>query len=210
MPYLFQALCATLDQFSTGFVASLPDGRILHANRAAREMMENDGPIQDRNGYVRAEDRQRSDVLLGYLGRAASDAALLHPGSVCLHVPLASMHSSKGVAIATLKPLLFCETAYGQDWIIGLFVACRAQGQRYALSGIAACFDLTPAETRTLEQLAQGSSVAETAGALAVSQNTVKTHLQNIFAKTGSSRQPQLVRLVNELRPPLRSTADAP
>jgi DNA-binding CsgD family transcriptional regulator len=56
---------------------------------------------------------------------------------------------------------------------------------------------------KTLEQFAQGSSVAETASALAISQNTVKTHLQNIFAKTGATRQPQLLRLVSELNPPI-------
>ena len=54
----------------------------------------------------------------------------------------------------------------------------------------------------------QGSSVAETASALAISQNTVKTHLQNIFAKTGSTRQPQLLRLVSELNPPIRLAPD--
>ncbi|MGA9265627.1 MAG: LuxR C-terminal-related transcriptional regulator, partial [Rhodomicrobium sp.] len=50
----------------------------------------------------------------------------------------------------------------------------------------------------------EGGTVAEAAHALAVSENTVKTHLQNIFAKTRSSRQAQLMKLVNDLRPPLR------
>jgi hypothetical protein len=46
--------------------------------------------------------------------------------------------------------------------------------------------------------------VAEAAHTLAVSENTVKTHLPNIFAKTRSSRQARLMKFVNDLRSPLR------
>ena len=47
-------------------------------------------------------------------------------------------------------------------------------------------------------------TVAEAAHALAVSENTVKTDLPNIFAKTRSARQTQLMKVVNDLRSPLR------
>jgi DNA-binding CsgD family transcriptional regulator len=47
--------------------------------------------------------------------------------------------------------------------------------------------------------------VAETAEALGVSEATLKTHLNRIFSKTGTQRQPDLVRLVAGFASPLKS-----
>jgi DNA-binding CsgD family transcriptional regulator len=205
---LFEALCATLDQLTAGFVACRADGRILHANQAAREMMDRGWPIQGQNGCVRATDRRRSDFLLECMQHAAEVAAAMGRGAICLHVSLATMQSDGAAAIATVKPLVVHKPPSDRESILGLFVTRVGSSDSRALAGIAQCFALTRAEKRTLEQFVQGSSVAETASALAVSQNTVKTHLQNIFAKTGSTRQPQLLRLVSELNPPIRLTPD--
>jgi DNA-binding CsgD family transcriptional regulator len=60
---------------------------------------------------------------------------------------------------------------------------------------IATAFDLTPAEIRTLERLLGGSSPVEIARDLRVALPTVRTHLSNIFAKTGTARQLDLVLL---------------
>jgi DNA-binding CsgD family transcriptional regulator len=205
---LFQALCVTLDQLTAGFVACRADGRILHANQAAQEMMEQGWPIQSQNGFVRGADRKRSDFLLECMQQAAEAAAATGRCAVCVHVSLATMQNDGGAAIATVKPLVAPQTPSSGESVLGLFVTRLGSRDSRALAGIAQCFALTPAEQRTLEQFVQGSSVAETASALALSQNTVKTHLQNIFAKTGSSRQPQLLRLVSELNPPIRQVRD--
>jgi DNA-binding CsgD family transcriptional regulator len=205
---LFEALCATLDQLTAGFVACRADGRILHANHAAQEMMEQGWPIQSQNGHVRAADRKRSDFLLECMQQAAEAATARGRCTICVHVSLATMQNDGGAAIATVKPLVVRKPPSAGESVLGLFVTRLGSGDSRALAGIAQCFALTPAEKRTLEQFVQGSSVAETASALALSQNTVKTHLQNIFAKTGSSRQPQLLRLVSELNPPIRLAPD--
>jgi DNA-binding CsgD family transcriptional regulator len=205
---LLEALCATLDQLAAGFVACRADGRVLHANHAAWEMMERGWPIQNQNGCVRAADRKRSEALLECMQQAAEVAAANGRGTLCLHVSLATMQNDGGAAIATVKPLVVRKSPAGGESVLGLFVTRLGSSDSPALAGIAQCFALTPAEKRTLEQFAQGSSVAETASALAISQNTVKTHLQNIFAKTGSTRQPQLLRLVSELNPPIRLAPD--
>jgi DNA-binding CsgD family transcriptional regulator len=56
-------------------------------------------------------------------------------------------------------------------------------------------FDLTPAETRVLASLLGGHTLADTAIALRVAGATARTHLENIFSKTGVSRQADLMRL---------------
>jgi DNA-binding CsgD family transcriptional regulator len=61
---------------------------------------------------------------------------------------------------------------------------------------IATEFGLTPAELRVLFAIVEVGGVPDVAAMLGLSQQTVKTHLQRLFAKTGSARQAELVKLV--------------
>jgi DNA-binding NarL/FixJ family response regulator len=54
--------------------------------------------------------------------------------------------------------------------------------------------DLTPREAEVLRLIAAGASDREIARALFVSEATVKTHVNRIFAKTGSRDRAQAVR----------------
>jgi DNA-binding CsgD family transcriptional regulator len=61
----------------------------------------------------------------------------------------------------------------------------------------AACkssYNLTAAETRLLSALVAGERLRDYAARTCVSISTVKTHLRNLFAKTGEQRQADLVR----------------
>jgi DNA-binding CsgD family transcriptional regulator len=51
-------------------------------------------------------------------------------------------------------------------------------------------------EERFTRRLLQGETVVRAAERLGVSHNTVRTHLQRIFQKTGASHQADLVRLI--------------
>ena len=62
-------------------------------------------------------------------------------------------------------------------------------------------YGLTQAEARVAVAASSGSTVFESATQLGLSPNTVKTHLRKVFAKTGISRQTELVRLMTLNRP---------
>lgn len=65
---------------------------------------------------------------------------------------------------------------------------------------------LTEREQDVLEQLAEGLTVMQTAAALNVSYNTVKTHIQSLYRKLGSETRGHALSRANELglhRPPL-------
>jgi DNA-binding CsgD family transcriptional regulator len=55
-----------------------------------------------------------------------------------------------------------------------------------------------------LERIVMGQTPQEAADELCVSLATVKTHLQKLFAKTGTGRQVELVQLFERLRPPVK------
>jgi DNA-binding CsgD family transcriptional regulator len=71
-----------------------------------------------------------------------------------------------------------------------------------AAFALATAFGLTAAETRVLASLLGSHTLGETATALGIAATTAKTHLENIFAKTGVSRQADLMRLGIGLIPP--------
>src|SRR5271165_7530612 len=97
---LLRALCATLDELLTGFIASFPDGKILHANRAAREMMAAGWPIRENNGYLLGEDRRRTEMLMNGLRQLADDCAVTGCKDAAWDICLAPMSSPMGAAIA--------------------------------------------------------------------------------------------------------------
>ena len=61
----------------------------------------------------------------------------------------------------------------------------------------ATLFGLTPAETQLLLALSHGQSLKDYSEEAQVSQNTARTQLRSIFAKTNTSRQSDLVRLMS-------------
>jgi DNA-binding CsgD family transcriptional regulator len=70
---------------------------------------------------------------------------------------------------------------------------------------IAKLYKLTPSELRVLLAIVQVGSVAEVAEALGIAESTAKTHLHRVFAKTGTKRQADLVKLVAGYASPLMS-----
>src|SRR5579884_1131252 len=71
------------------------------------------------------------------------------------------------------------------------------------IRGFTARFGLTPAETRVLEEIVGGNGLPAVGAQLGISYATVRTHLQHIFAKTGTGRQTELIRQFFGTTPPL-------
>lgn len=71
-----------------------------------------------------------------------------------------------------------------------------ARRLRLAAADLEQLFGLSRAEARLAQLLADGLSMDEAAEHLGVSRNTVRSQLQAVFAKTGTNRQGDLVRLL--------------
>jgi DNA-binding CsgD family transcriptional regulator len=66
-------------------------------------------------------------------------------------------------------------------------------------------YKLTPTELRVLLAIVEVGGVPEVAEALGVAVSTVRTHLAQLFAKTDTNRQVDLVKLVARYASPLVS-----
>jgi len=67
-------------------------------------------------------------------------------------------------------------------------------------------YGLTGSELRVLLAMAPGLSVKEAAEVLGIGATTAKTHLQNIYAKTSTSKQTELMQLFMSSAPPVQGS----
>ena len=193
-------LAATLDTFIAAVVIVGEGGRILHANDAARRMLAARRPIADVGGVLSVRNTTANAELSAAIRQARSDESRI--GDSGLGVPLLSDEPS----VAHVLPLARGDvrTRLMPQATAAVFVTVARPCLCADVGVLARNFDLTPAETRLLEQLVQNATLGRAAGELGISQETARTHLAHIFSKTGVSRQAELLTLVDRLVPPIR------
>ena len=80
--------------------------------------------------------------------------------------------------------------------VAAVFIRKTAPNALSPLEGIAKLYKLTASEVRVFDAVLKANGVKAIAELLGLSQATVKTHLHNLFRKTDTSRQSELVKLV--------------
>lgn len=75
-----------------------------------------------------------------------------------------------------------------------VFVADPAAGLGAQIKRFAAHFGLTIAETRVLAEIVGGNGLLAAAARLKITESTARTHANRILAKTGTTRQTELIR----------------
>ncbi len=84
-----------------------------------------------------------------------------------------------------------------------VFISQRSEQQPMAIEIMRTVFDLTVMEARVCTLIAKGEGPATIAENMALSVNTVRSHLARSFAKTNTTDQTSLGALVNKLLPPI-------
>jgi DNA-binding CsgD family transcriptional regulator/PAS domain-containing protein len=196
------ALSATLDNFQTGVIVVAADGRVLHANDAARRMFDEGGLVRSINGRLLAYEAKANDELTRALALACNNEA----GIGANGIGIALNGASGEPAVAHVLPLAKGDlrTRLMPQATAAVFVSKSDNPLPADMSAIGRAFELTPAETRLLEHLVQGATLTDVSRVLGISLTTAKTHLSHIFSKTGVTRQADLIALVNRLTPQIK------
>jgi DNA-binding CsgD family transcriptional regulator len=191
-----------LDALRCGVLLTDARGAILHANDAAGHMLRNGGPVQDSGGILRARDPSAGRELSAAIAFAAGDEADI--GKTGLAINLTGPDTPP--MLAHVLPLAGGDlrTRLKPAAVAAVFIS-TPPGEQDGADATAEAFGLTPAETRVLASLLAGRTLAETAVTLDIAPSTAKTHLDNIFSKTGVTRQADLMRLGTGLVPPTAS-----
>jgi DNA-binding CsgD family transcriptional regulator/PAS domain-containing protein len=171
-------------------------GRVVHASiEAERLLCESDGLIAGANG-LRAATPTHSGRLAALVGRAAgSNGAPVVSGT--LRLPRPSGKPDLTLVAMPLSPRASLPLAHRPAVVLQVTDPLARPTPNRAL--LAEAFELTPAEADLAADLLCGLGVREIAARRERSIATVRTHLASVLAKTGTSRQSELVRLLMRL-----------
>ncbi|MCK1385757.1 LuxR C-terminal-related transcriptional regulator [Bradyrhizobium sp. 21] len=169
--------------------------RIAFANLAAQALLGEAAVLRTANNNLIAVEPHAAQVLRNVVAAASGgDAAI---GADGVAIPLSSKPGDNWVAdILPLTSGTRRQAGGHHSAVAAVFVRKISVAASYPTEVAARQFQLTPSEARVLDALLRVSGVSEMAEALGVSEATVKTHLQNIFGKTGVRRQADLIKLV--------------
>jgi DNA-binding CsgD family transcriptional regulator len=107
--------------------------------------------------------------------------------------------------VAYVLPLSLCTTrAAFNPGTAAVFVSTQISASSPPEAVLAALFDLTLAEARVLLAVTGNNHRQALPKKLAVSKNTMKTHVSCIYKKTQTKNLAELVRLIAKVMPPTR------
>lgn len=189
------ALAEAIDRLPTGLVLLDAKRRVVVQNKGAERILAaNDGFRIDRNGP--SADDARENATFQKLIADAIDARggqeLRAAGFVAVSRP-----SGERSYAVMVTPLLAAPGKGGMsDAVVAIFVADPSARIFAGPEALTELYQLTHSEAELVRLLASGLSLEEAADKRGVSLNTARSHLKHVFAKTDTSRQGELVRLI--------------
>lgn len=186
-------LRAAIDSVPNGIVLVDRERRILYANTAAEAIIRGNDAFRVTDGMMAMRRESLDEALRDAVTRIADGSALSEKGA---GIPAEGATGAR--CIVHVLPLAFgdLKRAVDQRAVAAIFLSIdRGAGAR-PTDLLRIRYDLTPSELRVCELVADGLTPAEIAARIGVAASTVRTHLHNIFAKTGSRRQAEIVRIM--------------
>jgi len=189
------ALTETLDHVEAAVVLVGADGAISFANDPARQMLDDATLIRQQGDRLQAAAPEADRIFRDIFAAATKGDASIGVRGVA--VPLTS--SSEERWFAHVLPLTSGrrqEAGQTNAAVAAVFIRQSAPNAPPPLEAIAKLYKLTASEVRVLEAMLRVNGVKAIADMLGIVPGTVKTHLHNVFRKTGTRRQAELVKLV--------------
>ena len=214
IPHLEQAVCVGIrigglvqhavaaqliaDTVSYGVLLLGADGRINMANRAARSYLAACDGLSLRSGRLHGDSRKADEALQNAIAAVTMFAEMATVEVAdWLQIP---RPSGRPAYRLVLSPLSEC-TAWGSvhGAVAVVLVADLEHRPFLAPEALSRLFGLTKREAALAAQLGTGCSIDECARRLNMNRNTARAHQQQIYRKTRTCRQADLVRLLLNL-----------
>lgn len=167
-------------------------GRPVLMNAAAEASLAGSDVRLDRQGRLAAFDAAATDRLHRAIADAASgDRDAFRPFQSVL-AGRAGRHAARLLTVAPADPRAR-EAPPGQAAVLVLDPPRPVEWRQRELRQ---AYGLTPAEARLALLILQGLRLDEAQGVLGIRYSTARTHMRRIYAKTGTRRQGELIRLL--------------
>ena len=182
-----------LEAVTDGILLLTADGRVLHATKAARNLLAAGGGLRLSNGRLTAWLARDNAEIAAAIARAAGTAGALAASTVAVCAP----HADQPL-IVSVFPLPYRRVALGDLQNARVLVVLRdpARPPTTCWSAFARYFSITPAEVRLCQALADDLTLPEYCARHGIGESTARTQLRSVFAKTGVRRQAELMQLL--------------
>jgi PAS domain-containing protein len=199
-----QTVEAALDRLPFGVVIADATGRALSVNRAAAEMAAANDGLLLRDGRLATARTGETAALARHVAEAVQTAGCRNGhGGGALLVPRPSGRRPFALLIAPLSPEVALGTPHRTPAALILITDLDSRPELLGRR-LVDLFGLTPAEACLAVALAGGKRLEDVAEERGVRMSTLRTQLRAILDKTGTRRQPDLMRLIVGL-PAVRS-----
>jgi DNA-binding CsgD family transcriptional regulator len=190
-----------LDGIAAGVILADSEANIVYANASGRTLLMQRAVVKEEGGRLSAVDLNATQMLHEVFAAAnGGDAAV---GLKGVAIPLTQGTDEQYVAHVLPLTSGARKSRHNYKAAAAVFIQKAGLDLPHPLETIARLYDLTAAELRVLMAIITVGPVRETAPALGVSEATVRTHLQHIYQKTGTTGQVDLVKLVAGYMSPL-------
>jgi DNA-binding CsgD family transcriptional regulator len=197
------AFVNTLDGLAAGVFLVDKNARIAFANASGQAILDEGEVLLRRNDALAPVDPRAGTTLHNVIASSGGGDASVGVKGIAIPLTL----PPKDIWLAHVLPLTSGArkgAGFTYSAIAAVFVHKASIETPSAMETMAKSYKLTPAEMRVLAAVSEIGPVSTVAEALGISEATVKTHLQHLFAKTGIKRQAELVKLVAANASPLR------
>jgi DNA-binding CsgD family transcriptional regulator len=199
----------TLDGLAAGVFLTARDGHVVYMNTTAERQIRLGNSIRIVNNRISPTDPGARAALSKAIDMASRDESDTDLSEYSLAIP-----DVGGVGVvATLLPV---DRGRRRDVVapfsasVAVFTKDPAQAPLMPGEAFARLYGLTGGELRVLLALAEGMGAKEAAEMLGIGEPTARTHLQRMFSKTNTTRQADLLRLLQNATPPIQTQAALP
>ena len=183
----------TLNLLSTGMVLVDRDCRLLLANRSASRLLDSGDGLALSHGRITASRREQVDQLRNLIEQICTGMGADADESASVM----TIDRDDGVRPLSIKvaPVQLNSGDNGSS-VAAIFIRDLEIRQSVPPEVVVKLFGLTLAEARVVVELVKGKRPQEVAVDLGVTLNTVRNQLKQIFSKTNTGRQSELISLV--------------
>lgn len=182
-----------IDAFALSMIIVDSKATILHLNTKAEQFLNvKSNGLNSRLGQLTSPNAESRQQLARMISSATTHPAM--GGAMVLQ-----NNKSLQVFVTPLP----AASKFARDWQIPLALVLIVEvGKTVSnLHLLAEIYDFSPAEFRVAAALLAGKSPEEYAQDAGLSINTIRTQLRNIFSKTGTRRQSELVAILSNTPP---------
>jgi len=190
-----KALTEVIDRLPLGVIFFDAEKRAILRNRSVDEILALDDGFRLERDRPVLDNPRENRALQACLGAAVKAQA--QPGDSAGDVLSVTRPSGKRPFPVMVGPLLAAHPDSSIDEARAILFIADPEGGHVSTSEVLeTLYQLTPAEAELVRLIAEGNSLEEVAEQRGVTMNTVRSQLKQVFSKTDTSRQGELVHLV--------------